>query len=90
MIKAATMMAAARMQRSQLEHFLIRRLREISCAQEQALDQERVIREVTDITPGMTVNIKGVQGQGLNPSGDILPRPSLFTDSTCDCIGHWI
>ena len=37
-----------------------------------------------------SVNTKGVQGPGLNPSGDILPRSSLFTDFTCEGIGHWI
>ena len=37
-----------------------------------------------------SVNTKGVQGSGLNPSGDILPRSSLFTDFTCEGIGHWI
>ena len=63
---------ATRMERSELEHFLIRRLREISCAQERALDQERIIREVTNITPIMIVKTKGIQGPGLNPSGDIL------------------
>ena len=37
-----------------------------------------------------TVNTKGVQDPGLNPSGDILPRFSLFKDFTCEGIGHWI
>ena len=37
-----------------------------------------------------TVNTKGVQDPGLNPSGDILPRSSLFKDFTCEGIGHWI
>ena len=37
-----------------------------------------------------TVNTKGVQDSGLNPSWDILPRSSLFKDFNCDRIGHCI
>ena len=66
---------------------------------------ERIIREFAHITPVMTterwdeecmmkslktVKIKGVQGPGVNPSGDILLGSVLFEDFTWLGIGLWI
>ena len=89
MIKAATAMAAARMERSELgQQFLILCPVENSWGKDQALDKEKIIREFVDFTPVMNkrqdeecmdmfldnVIVNGVQDPGLTPFKEFLPR----------------
>ena len=70
------------------QQFLILRSREISWGRERTLDKERIIRETERwdeecmMNLLKTVKIKGVQGPGVNLSGDVLLGSVLFEDFT--------
>ena len=81
MIKAATTMAAARMERSESgQQFLIPRPEENSWGNKRVLDKERIIQEFVEFTPIINqrrngecmsifldkVIVNGVQDPGLN------------------------
>ena len=105
LIKAATVMAAARMERSELgQQFLIPHPVENSWGKDRALDKERIIGEFLDFTPVMNkrrdeecivifflkMKINGVQGLGLNPSWEVMLGSAPFEDPTWLGIVQWI
>ena len=95
MIKSATTMAAARMERSESgQQFLVPRPEENSWGKERALDKERIVREFVEFTPVMNqrrdkecmsifldkVIVNGVQDPGLTPFKEFLPRSDPLVD----------
>ena len=95
MIKAATTMAAARMERSETGHqFIIPRPKENSRGHRRVLDKERIIREFVGFPPVMNrkedeecmsmfldkVIVNGVQDPGLTPFEEFLPRSAPLVD----------
>ena len=95
MIKAATTMAAARMERSETGHqFIIPRPKENSWGHRRVLDKEKIIREFVGFTPVMNrkedeecmsmfldkVIVNGVQDLGLTPFEEFLPRSAPLVD----------
>ena len=94
MIKAATTMAAARMERSETgQQFLIPRPRENSLGKDRVLDKERVIQEFFEFTPIIKrrdeecmsifldkVIVYGVQDPGLTPFKEFLLRSAPLVD----------
>ena len=95
MIKAATMMAAARMEISETGHqFLILLPKENLWGHRRVLDKENIIREFVGFTPVMNqkedeecmsifldkVIVNGVQDRGLTPFEEFLPRSAPLVD----------
>ena len=95
MIKAATTMAAARMERSETGHqFIIPRPKKNSWGHRRVLDKERIILEFFGFTPIMNrkedeecmsmfldkVIVNGVQDPGLTPFEEFLPRSAPLVD----------
>ena len=95
MIKAATTMAAARMERSETGHqFLISRPKGNSWGHGRVLDKENIIQEFVRFTPVMNrkvdeecmskfldkVIVNGVQDPGLTPLEEFLPRSAPLVD----------
>ena len=93
MIKAATMMTAARIERSETGHqFLIPCPEENSLGSEHVLDKEKIIREFAGFTPTMNqskdeecmymfldkIIVNGVQDPGLTPVVEFLLRSALY------------
>ena len=95
MIKAATTMVAARMERSKTGHqFIIPRPKENSWGHRRILDKENIIREFVGFTPVMNrkedeecmskfldkVIVNKVQDPGLTPFEEFLLRSAPLVD----------
>ena len=95
MVKAASAMAAARMERSLPEQlFLIPRPKENSWGHQRVLDKENIIRAFVGYTPVMNERkdaecmtafldatiVNGVQDPGLTPFEEFLPRSAPIVD----------
>ena len=95
MIKAATTMAAASMERLESgQQFLIPHPEENAWGHKRVLDKDRIIREFVEFTPIMNqqrdeecmsifldkVIVNGVQDPGLTPFEEFMPRSAPLVD----------